>query len=57
VAQRFHAIALSIAGYATSQMAQSLQVHRSSVPLWIDQWNKEREVGLLEGQREGRPPV
>ncbi len=57
MAQRFHAIALSIAGYATSQMAQSLQVHRSSVPLWIDQWNKEREVGLLEGQREGRPPV
>jgi transposase len=55
VAQRFHAIALSIEGYTTSQIAQSLKVHRSSVPLWIDQWNKEREVGLLEGHRQGRP--
>jgi transposase len=55
VAQRFHAIALSIEGQTTRQIAQSLKVHRSSVPLWIDQWNQEREVGLLEGQRAGRP--
>jgi len=55
VAQRFHAVALSIEGYTSSQIAQSLKVHRSSVPLWIDQWNKEREVGLLEGHRQGRP--
>ena len=55
VAQRFHAIALSIEGYTTSQIAQSLKVHRSSVPLWIQQWNKEREKGLLEGHRQGRP--
>lgn len=55
VAQRFHAIALSIEGQTTSEIAQSLKVHRSSVPLWIEQWNKEREVGLLEGQRAGRP--
>jgi transposase len=55
VAQRFHAIALSIEGYTTTQIAQSLKVHRSSVPLWIQQWNKEREKGLLEGHRQGRP--
>ncbi len=55
VAQRFHAIALSIEGHTTSQIAKSLKVHRSSVPLWIEQWNKEREEGLLEGHRRGRP--
>jgi transposase len=55
VAQRFHAIALSIEGHTVSQIAQSLKVHRSSVPLWIEQWNKERESGLLEGHRAGRP--
>jgi transposase len=55
VAQRFHAIALSIEGHTVSQIAQSLKVHRSSVPLWIEQWNKERESGLLEGHRSGRP--
>ena len=55
VAQRFHAIALSVEGYTTTQIAQSLKVHRSSVPLWIEQWNHQREVGLLEGHRSGRP--
>jgi transposase len=55
VAQRFHAVALSIDGHTVSQIARALKVHRSSVPLWIEQWNKEREVGLLEGHRAGRP--
>ena len=55
VALRFHAIALSIEGHTTSQIARTLKVHRSSVPLWIQQWNAHHEVGLLEGQRSGRP--
>jgi len=55
VAQRFHAIALSIEGYTTPRIAQALKVHRSTVPLWIEHWNQERENGLLEGHRSGRP--
>lgn len=55
VAQRFHAIALSIEGHTASQIARALKVHRSSVPLWIRQWNAQGEVGLLEGRRSGRP--
>jgi transposase len=55
VAQRFHAIALSIEGYTTQRIAQALKVHRSTVPLWIEHWNQEREHGLLEGHRSGRP--
>jgi transposase len=55
VAQRFHAIALSIEGRTTSQIADSLKVHRSSIPLWIEQWNRHQERGLLEGHRAGRP--
>lgn len=55
VAQRFHAIVLSIEGYTTRQISRALKVHRSTVPLWIEQWNKERESGLLEGHRSGRP--
>lgn len=55
VAQRFHAIALSIEGHTTSQIAQVLKIHRSSVPLWIEHWNQQREQGLLEGHRCGRP--
>jgi transposase len=55
VAQRFHAIALSLEGYTTQRIAQALKVHRSTVPLWIDHWNREQETGLLEGHRSGRP--
>jgi transposase len=55
VAQRFHAIALSIEGQTTSRIAQSLKVHRSSIPLWIEHWNQQKERGLLEGHRAGRP--
>ena len=55
VAQRFHAIALSIEGHTSSQIAQVLKIHRSSVPLWIEHWNQQREQGLLEGHRCGRP--
>ena len=55
VAQRFHGIALSIEGHTTSQIACVLKVHRSSVPLWIEHWNQQREAGLLEGHRCGRP--
>ncbi len=55
VAQRFHAMALSIEGQTTSEIAQSLKVHRSCIPLWIENWNRHREQGLLEGHRAGRP--
>src|SRR5664280_153388 len=42
-------------GYTIPRIAQALQVHRSTVPLWIEHWNRERENGLLEGHRSGRP--
>jgi len=55
VAQRFHAIVLSLEGYTIPRIAQALKVHRSTVPLWIEHWNQDRENGLLEGHRSGRP--
>jgi transposase len=30
-------------------------VHRSTVPLWIEHWNRYGEEGLWEGERTGRP--
>ena len=43
VAQRFHAMALSIKGRTASEFSQSLKVHRSCIPLWIENWNRYRE--------------
>jgi transposase len=57
VAQRLHAIILSLEGHTTTEIAALLKVHRSTVPLWIEQYNREREGGLLEGHRSGRPSL
>jgi transposase len=52
---RVQGILLSLEGYTTGDIAHQLKVHRSSVPLWIDHWNRYGEEGLWEGQRSGRP--
>jgi transposase len=46
---------LSVEGRTTTEIATLLKVHRSTVPLWIQQYNRDREDGLLEGHRSGRP--
>ena len=53
--QRLHGIILSLEGRTSTDIAHLLKVHRSSVPLWIDHWNRHGEKGLWEGQRSGRP--
>ena len=46
---------MSLDGHSTGEIADHLKVHRSTVPLWIDQWNRYGKEGLLEGHRSGRP--
>jgi transposase len=52
---RVQGILMSLAGHTTGEIADHLKVHRSTVPLWIDQWNRHGQEGLLEGHRSGRP--
>lgn len=52
---RIQGILLSLEGHTTGEIADLLKVHRSTVPLWIDQWNRCGKGGLLEGHRAGRP--
>lgn len=54
VAFRIQAIILSIEGHTTTEIARLLKVIRGTVPLWINHWNANREMGLLEGFRCGR---
>lgn len=54
VANRVHGIILSIEGRTTSEIAEILKVSRTTVPLWINNWNKHKKEGLLEGFRSGR---
>jgi len=55
VVLRIQGILMSLAGHTTGEIADHLKVHRSTVPLWIDQWNRYGKEGLLEGYRSGRP--
>jgi transposase len=52
---RIQGIMMSMEGHRTGEIAQQLKVHRSTVPLWIEQWNQYGKEGLWEGHRSGRP--
>jgi transposase len=52
---RIQGILMSLDGHTAGEIADHLKVHRSTVPLWIDQWNRYGKEGLLEGHRSGRP--
>jgi len=45
---------LSIESYTSGEIAHLLKVHRTAVPVWINNWNRCGLKGLLEGHRSGR---
>jgi len=55
VALRIQGVLLSLERHGVSEIAQLLDVHRSTVHTWIQQWNAFGKEGLLEGHRSGRP--
>ena len=55
VVLRIQGIVMSLEGHTTGEIASHLKVHRSTVPLWIEHWNRHGQQGLWEGQRSGRP--
>jgi transposase len=56
VALRIHGVILSIEKYPPSKIASLLKIDRTTVPIWINNWNQYGEEGLLEGHRSGRLP-
>jgi len=57
VRNRSHAILLSFQKYPIDEIAGICQVHRTTVSIWIDNWNKFGSQGLEDGERTGRPPI
>jgi transposase len=55
VVLRIQGILMSLEGYTAGEIARALKVHRSTVALWIDHWNRYGKEGLWEGHRSGRP--
>ena len=56
VALRIQGVILSIEKYSPSEIASLLKIDRTTVPIWINNWNQYGEEGLLEGHRSGRLP-
>jgi len=52
---RIQGILLSVEGKTTGEIAHTLRVHRSTVPLWIQNWNEHGVESFPEGHRSGRP--
>jgi len=55
VRNRSQAILLSFQKYSVDEIAGICRVHRTTVGLWIDKWNKNQ--GLEDEERSGRPPI
>lgn len=55
IALRIQGILLSLDKRTTSEIASMLKINRTTVPLWIRNWNEYGEDGLMEGVRSGRP--
>jgi transposase len=54
VANRLHAIIMSLEGNSSGKISNILKVNRTRIPVWINSWNEHGENGLLEGYRSGR---
>jgi transposase len=55
--RRSHAILLSFQKYPIDEIANICQVHRTTVGIWIDNWNELGNQGLADAERSGRPPI
>ncbi len=57
IRNRSHAILLSFQKYSIDDIARICQVHRTTVSLWIDNWNEFGSQASEDSQRSGRPPI
>ncbi len=55
VRNRSQAILLSFQKYSVDEIAEICRVHRTTICLWIDQWNENQR--LEDQARSGRPPL
>ena len=53
VVLRIQGILLSLEGHSAGEISHLLKVHRSTIPLWIEHWNRYGAEGLWEGHRSG----
>ena len=54
---RSHAILLSFQKYPIDEIAEICRVHRTTIGIWIGNWNEFGNTGLKDGERSGRPPI
>lgn len=57
VRQRAHALLLNRRGYSITQLKALFEVQHETVSRWLKRWDAEGIVGLLDGERKGRPTL
>jgi transposase len=54
---RAQALLLNARGYTIAQLQSIFEVGRDTVSSWLDHWELDGIVGLLDEVRSGRPPI
>jgi transposase len=54
---RAQAILWSHKGYKIKQIADLCEVDRDTVSRWLNRWQADKEQGLQDGPRSGRPSI
>jgi transposase len=54
---RAQALLLSARGYSIAQLQNIFEVRRDTISGWLDRWELNGVVGLLDDFRSGRPPI
>ncbi len=57
VRQRAHALLLNHRGYSMARIRELFEVQHETVSRWVQRWEAEGLVGLLDQERSGRPPI
>lgn len=57
VRQRAHALLLNHRGYSMTRLHELFEVQHETVSRWMQRWQSEGLVGLLDQERSGRPPI
>lgn len=56
VRRRAHSILLSADGFTIDEIVRIYQIHRDTVRITFDRWEKKGLDGLFDGPKSGRPP-
>ena len=54
---RAHALLLSSKGHTIDELSNIFDVRRATISEWLDRWENQKEEGISDASKSGRPPI